>query len=151
MKTTKVDDIAHYLTVAQRRACKHHYDDRLTFRHAAVLIDGRSIISTGYNYLHITDLRFDKVKASLMGRLQNENHAEVDAIFRARRKHDVRGMDMFVVRIHANGELAQSRPCELCQHVMYNYGIRRAVYSISKDEFGVMKLSNPAEKFFRVN
>jgi tRNA(Arg) A34 adenosine deaminase TadA len=148
--STMVDDIAHYLTVAQKRACKHNFDDRLTFCHAAILVSGRSIIATGYNYLHVTDLRFDRLKAVMAGRLQNENHAEVAAIYRARRKHDVRGMDMYVVRVHANGELAQSRPCTLCEHVMYNYGIKRVYYSISESEFGVMKLQNPAEKFFRV-
>lgn len=149
-KVNTVDCINSFLEKAQNHANKHDFDDRLTFRHAAILASGSKVISKGFNYLHISSLRFDAYAASMARRLQNENHAETAAILRGRRKHDTRGMDVYVVRVNAKGELAQSRPCELCQHVMYSHGIQRCFYSISPNEFGVMKVQNPAEKFFRV-
>jgi deoxycytidylate deaminase len=149
-KSTTVTDIDKYLRRAKRNANSHTFDDRLTFRHASVLVAGSKIIANGFNYLHITDLRFDEQKALRAKRLSNENHAEVDALLTGCNKHDTNGMDMYVVRIHRSGELANSRPCILCQRVMAKFGIKRCYYSITPTEFGVMDVRKNAEKFFRV-
>ena len=150
MKTEECDDISKFLRAAKRKALSHAYDDRVGFQHAAILVNSNKIIAIGYNGIHDMSIRFDKNKARQCGRLQNEKHAEIDAIFKARAKRDVRGSKIYIARILKNGQFAQSKPCELCQHVLFNYGISRCIYSISENEFGVWIPHNPAEKFFKI-
>ena len=73
-------------------------------------------------------------------------HAEQDAILKARGKFDLRGAKIFVARIKVSGGLGMARPCSICEHVLFNYGISKAYYSIDDDTFGEMKIVNPARK-----
>jgi hypothetical protein len=48
---------------------------------------------------------------------------------------------MYVARmLRLDGSLALARPCEICQEVLKDYGIRRAIYTISDNEYGVLEI-----------
>jgi len=146
----EVQSINKFLLRAQRYALDHVYDPRLTFRHCAVLVSGGSIISIAYNFLHITDIRFDSMKAKICGRYQNANHAECAAILKVADKKDLCGTKLYIVRISRNGKLQNSRPCGLCRNTIIKYGISRVFYSISDGEFGVWNSNNFNETNYRV-
>jgi deoxycytidylate deaminase len=74
-------------------------------------------------------------------------HAEMDAVLKARGKIDLRGSKIYVIRTKLSGGLGMAKPCEICQHILFNYGVKRAYYSIGEDEYGVMKIVNPAKGF----
>jgi deoxycytidylate deaminase len=63
-------------------------------------------------------------------------HAEA----RICRKIDV-GATVAVVRVGANGEWANSKPCKNCAKCMQRMGVKRVYYSIGPDEYAVMILS----------
>jgi hypothetical protein len=137
--SVSVDRVSSFLESARRKAISHDWDSRLTFRHSALLVDGSKVIAASFNELHTIGLRESVTLAKRSGRYQNENHAEVGAVLRGDRKHDIKGMDVYVVRVVSRGDMALSRPCPLCQKVMREHGIRRAFYSIAEGEFGCMK------------
>lgn len=62
-------------------------------------------------------------------------HAEA----RLARKLD-NGSEVYVARVLRCGSFALSRPCARCQAAMRARGVRRAYYSISDNEYGVMQL-----------
>lgn len=47
---------------------------------------------------------------------------------------------VFVARILRDGSLANARPCRGCQVVMRSRGIKRAYYTITDTEYGVLDL-----------
>jgi cytidine deaminase len=51
-----------------------------------------------------------------------------------------RGSDVYVVRIKRDGTMAAARPCPTCQKVMRGRGVCRVFYSISPNEYGVIRL-----------
>lgn len=137
-----------YLKIAEKFALEHDYDDPLEYYLCAVIVRGGGIVSVGYNKKstngfveHFADLVRGERDYCL------STHAEMDAVLKARGKTDLRGCKLYVVRIKPSGGLGMAKPCEICQHIMYNYGIRRAYYSIDDEEYGVMKVVNPAKKF----
>ncbi len=139
-----------FLRIALQYANDHDYGD-LEYNLCAVLVRGGSVISVGYNKRttnafveHYTDLARGQRDWCL------STHAEMDAVLQARQKTDLSGSKIFVVRKRIDqtlGVMAMAKPCEICQHVLYNYGIRRACYSIDDQNFGVMKIENPANKY----
>lgn len=137
-----------YISIAEKFALEHEYDDPLEYHLCAVIVRGGSVISVGYNRKstngfveHFADLVRGERDYCL------STHAEMDSVLRARGKTDLRGTKIYVARIKASGGLGMAKPCEICQHILYNYGIRRAYYSISDTEYGVLKITNPAKKY----
>ena len=55
-------------------------------------------------------------------------HAEIDAIM-SYPKHELKGMDILIIRVKRDGTLGDSRPCNTCIGKMLKAGIRRAYYS----------------------
>jgi deoxycytidylate deaminase len=73
-------------------------------------------------------------------------HAEIDAIASKRNRVRFEGAKIYIVRLKAGGAVGNAMPCEMCQHVLFNYGIKRAYYTTSEFPFvGSMKLKNPAQ------
>ena len=95
---------------------------KINFRHgcAAERSDGKLIYS--YN-----EMAMER---------QWKAHAEA----RICRKIDV-GATVAVVRVGANGEWANSKPCKNCAKCMQRMGVKRVYYSIGPDEYAVMILS----------
>lgn len=102
-------------------------------RHAAAVVRGNRIISLGYNR-DITS-PFQK----LFGK--NEDavfvHAEIDAIKQALRNvtdqsyltADLKGYDLYVVRLMANDSLGSSKPCLGCQKAIVHFGFSNIYWS----------------------
>jgi tRNA(Arg) A34 adenosine deaminase TadA len=113
---------------------------------AAVIFKGGKILSMGVNSRRISGLQERyKLNKNLVG-----IHAEIDAILAVRKKIDLNGAKIAVIRRSrvdsaTAPNLGLAKPCEMCQAVLYSYGIRRAAFSVSDSEFGVMRVCDPRE------
>lgn len=135
-----------YLRMALAFASEYLYDHDLEQHLCAIIVRGGSIISVGYNKRNtntFVEYYGDLAKGERDWCLST--HAEMDAVLKARGKTDLRGCKIYVARRKKiDNSYGMARPCEICQHVLYNYGIRRAYYTISNTDFGQMKIVNPA-------
>lgn len=128
-----------FLEKARQYAVAHEYDPGIDYRLCALIVQGGKILSVGYNRKGSNS--FVERYADLQRGLRDyclSVHAELDAILRARSKIDLRGTKMYVVRVKAYGEFGMARPCEICEQVFKDYGIKRVYYSIQDNEYGVM-------------
>ncbi len=129
----------------------HEYDTGLQAYLTALIVSGGRILSVGFNGR-------DKASSGLQRRYSQHNshraskpctiHAEIDAVLNCRRKIDLTGGKVFVIRrLHLdsveNPLIAMAKPCPMCQAVLFSYGVRRATYTISNNEFGVLNLTDP--------
>jgi tRNA(Arg) A34 adenosine deaminase TadA len=104
-------------------------------RHGAILAKSTRVYNSSYNINRYCQFADHHREDAGHGTL----HAEIGAILGIDRKK-LTGSDVYVIRLSANDELAYSRPCEMCQQVMRHVGVKRCYYSISKDEWGVLRL-----------
>lgn len=136
-----------YLKFAIEQAHDHEYDNTTVFKHCAVIVKGGSIISIGFNKSStnsFVEYYTDKVRGP--NRKYNlSTHAEQDSVLKVRNKTDLTGCKIYVARIRPptspDGKVGLSRPCAICRQVLFAYGITKAYYTISDDEYGVMKIS----------
>ena len=112
---------------AVRSDCKH--------RHGAILAKSARVYNSSQNINRYCQLANYHREEAGHGTL----HAEIGAILGVDRRR-LTGADVYVVRLSADNKLTYSRPCAMCQQVMRHVGVKRCYYSISKDEWGVMKL-----------
>lgn len=132
--------------MAVDRALEHDYEENIDYSLCAVLVQGGSVISVGFNNLNTNGFMehfATKVKGHRNFCLSM--HAECHAVYQARSKTDLRGAKIYVARIRPpkslNGKVGNARPCEVCQYVLGRYGIKKAYYTISDYEYGVMNVS----------
>ena len=136
----KKNTVQKYLTFAKQEILSHDFG-KATNWHCAVLVRGGSILTTGFNSFQVnskvryyTDCVADDPEIYT-------RHAEMDAVFKARKMGDLSNAKVYVARVRRDTlELSFSRPCEICQHVLARFGLKRAVYSIDENEYGVLKL-----------
>jgi deoxycytidylate deaminase len=130
-----------FLTAAYEFAKLHKFDDSLEYHHCAVIAKGGKILAVGYNYRGWNPL-------SEQYRTKEHTctvHAEIAAVLSKRKKIRFEGAKIYVIRIKSDGNVAMSKPCEMCQHVLFNYGIKRAYFSVDNFPFvDKMKIDNPA-------
>lgn len=97
----------------------------LRCKHVAALVDKNKIISLGLNKAQ-SDPGFYKLS-------QNQKkqfiHAEWDCLNNV--GTDCSRLSLYVVRVNKNGELAQSKPCLICQKLITKTGIKRVVYTVN--------------------
>lgn len=132
-----------YLKIAKNCAITHDYAPSLEYNLCAVIVRGGAILSIGYNKRMVNGLtEFYKIEDHVIS-----THAEVDAVLKARRKIDLTGSKIYVLRIRkGDGEIANAKPCEMCQHILFNYGIKKAIYTVDPYTSKKMKILNPAEQ-----
>ena len=137
-----------HLKTAEKLALEHVFDEGLEYHLCSVIVKGGRILSTGFNKKstngfveHYADLARGKRNYCL------STHAEHDAVLKIRGKVDLRGTKIYTIRLKPSTGLGMARPCLICQHVLYNYGIKRAFYSIDNEEYGVLKITNPAKLY----
>jgi tRNA(Arg) A34 adenosine deaminase TadA len=106
------------------------------FRHGAVLVRGGAIQGLGCN-----SERYCSVGAKYRPEEKGiaTYHAEIRAILGVPR-HLTRGSTIYVTRVNKKSESRNSRPCSMCQAVLAAQGIRKAIYSIDENTFGIMKI-----------
>lgn len=114
-------------------------DDRLSAHVGAVIVKGGSIISVGVNTFGLNEYCHYYAHREI-----TSTHAEINAIFRARRKTDLTGTKMYVARItkpnHDIGtesSVGLAKPCEMCEELIRRYGIKRVFYTIDPERYGV--------------
>lgn len=125
-------------------ARSHSHDISLNALVTAMIVSGGRVLSVGYN---------SRANSGLQERYKtnphcNSIHAEVDAVINVRRKIDLTGSKIIVVRrlkydTDMNPYLALAKPCPMCQAVLYAYGIKKAIYTINNNEYGVMRVIDP--------
>jgi deoxycytidylate deaminase len=91
------------------------------FKHSACLLKGGKVYAVGKNRY------FDRVY-QIHKNIKFTVHAEIDAIM-SYPKHELKGMDILIIRVKKDGSLGDSRPCNSCIDKMRKAGIRRAYYS----------------------
>jgi deoxycytidylate deaminase len=133
-----------HIEIAMSFARAYNHDPSLPAVVTAMIVSGGRILSVGYN---------SRANSGLQERYKtnphcNSIHAEVDAILNVRRKIDLTGSKIIVVRRHKydtvhRPHLALAKPCTMCQAVLYAYGIKKAIYTVSNNEYGVMRIVDP--------
>jgi len=134
--------------MAIKKAREHKYDDWVDYRLCAILVKGGKVLSIGYNQRQ-TNAFCERYTDFVKGPNREFNistHAEMHAVDQVRQKTDLKGCKIFVARILKNDEPAISRPCCICQYVLYAHGIRKAYYTIGNDEYGVMNIKSENKK-----
>lgn len=109
-------------------------------RHGAVLVRGGRIINKSYNSPNFSS--FAKRFCIQNGKdfqLHAFRHAELSTVLGVPRDK-TEGSSIYVVRINRHGEFKMSRPCSLCLSALKFVGVKRAFYTISPGEMGVIKL-----------
>lgn len=120
-------------------------ESELSAHLVAVIVKGGCVISWASNvpkmnvYTHRRATRTDC----------SSIHAEVRAIFRARRKSDLRGCRMFVARVtkdnklrSESGSVGLAMPCAACMAAIASYGIKRVIYTICPRTFGTINVTD---------
>lgn len=122
---------------------EHEFDPSLEYNLCAVIVRGGRILSVGYNSRGWNPLSEHYRTADHACNI----HAEVAAIISKRKKIRFEGSKIYVVRIKSDGTVGNAKPCEMCQHVLFNYGVKRAFYTTDDFPFvDSFKVKNPAEK-----
>jgi deoxycytidylate deaminase len=91
------------------------------YKHAAALISGDTVYSSGTNKF----IKEIKINDQIYYRTM---HAEI-TVFERLPKKKVRGMDILVIRINKHLALRNSRPCNQCIDKLSKLGIRKVYYS----------------------
>ena len=99
------------------------------YKHGAIIVKGGAVLSSGWNGTN--DIFFCN-RTNTYIRL----HAETSAL---KSCSSTKGVDVYVSRILANGSLAMSRPCEMCQAYAFMVGASRVFYSINDKYYGIYK------------
>lgn len=137
-----------YLRLAMQYATDKDYDNQIDYHLCAIIVRGGSIISVGYNK-HNTNAFVEHYADITRGRGRDfclSTHAEQDAILKARNKVNLRGCKIFVARrLKKDGQPGMARPCPICENVLYQYGIRKAYYTINENQFGRMLIKPDGE------
>ena len=129
-----------FLKLAEDLALNHTFDEGLEYQLCAVIVKAGKPISVGFNNRSTNG--FVEHYANLARGLRDyclSTHAEMDAVLKIRNKTDLKGTKIYVARIKASGGVGMARPCEICERILVNYGIKRAYYTISNNEYGVMR------------
>lgn len=104
------------------RTRANHHQHKLS---ALVMHRGRPV-SFGYNDQYKTHPKirqFSQVKTL---------HAEAHALFRVKDKEILKDCEIIVYREDRHGNMANSRPCEVCQAMFRHYGIKKVTYSTAE-------------------
>lgn len=95
------------------------YSDHHQHKMAAVVVRKNKVVSVGWNSLktHPKSPHAHKTQ-----------HAEFSAI-KQLSPEQLEGATIFVYRAHADGSLANARPCQSCLRLIIEVGIRKIIYT----------------------
>lgn len=136
-----------FLRIATQQAHSHEYECNVDYKLCAMIVRGGSIVSIGFNQRK-TNSFVEHYTNKIRGGGRDyclSTHAEMHAVIQARAKIDLRGCKIFVARIRSSGsklnnEVGMARPCPICQNVLFSYGIKKAVYTIDDNNYGIMRV-----------
>ena len=139
-----------YLKLAIKQATQHSYDSNIEYKLCAVIVKGGNVVSIGFNQRK-TNSFVEHYTDKIRGNHRDfclSTHAEMHAVIQARASTDLRGCKIYVARLRPARSPTKSvsgmaKPCEICENVLFSYGIKKAYYTIDDNNYGVMKVSNP--------
>jgi len=109
------------------------------FRIAKEVAKSGDCVEAKRNYrLGAVGIRTDGTLVCSSNITTREPKKEAHAEYRVCQKLNV-GSIIFVVRIGESNNLRMARPCKDCQLMMKNSGISKVYYSISDNEYGVIR------------
>lgn len=136
-----------HLQYTIKQAMAHEYEPTIDHKVCAVIVRGGAILSVGFNQRKtnaFVEYYTDKVRGCGRG-YSMSTHAEHSAVLSIRKKTDLTGSVIYVARLRSPGstygKVGLSRPCSICMRVLFSYGIKKAYYTISDHEYGVIKIS----------
>ena len=92
-------------------------------KHGAVVVSGSSVLAMHPN-LHRNH------PSCVPDRLDEASvHAEAAAIYAVKDKSRLRGATIYVARVNNQGDLRYSKPCDSCESLINDVGIRRVVHT----------------------
>jgi len=135
-----------HLETALSFARHFKHDPKLPAILTAMIVSGGRVLSVGFNRRTPSGNGLQEYYKT--NPFCNSIHAEVDAVLSARKKIDLRGSKMYIVRRQRgdcaeNPKIVLAKPCEMCQAVLFSYGIKRATYTVSNNEYGILKITDP--------
>jgi len=104
----------------------------------AVLINGKNVVSRGYNMFTKTHPEYQDIDEDGTDFLRS-SHAELMALVR-RKHHDVNNLTMYVWRSLDDGTPANSRPCKICMKLLKEFGVKRVRFINEEGRFVEEKL-----------
>ena len=96
------------------------FQSTLVQKHAACLIKGGHILTTGVNKRFNVKMQEKTLPLTI--------HAEVDVLSNVHSRF-LKGLDILIIRVNKSKQLMYSRPCNACIEKLYQKGIRKAYYS----------------------
>lgn len=126
-----------FLNIAKKEALKSTHQ----FLVGAILVNGSNIVSKGHN------------KPSKTHRLVYWNHdkdhpefarmhAEIDALINVSKTISEK-CTLYVVRLRkSDNSLAIAKPCDMCMEVIKAMKIKKVIYSIEENHYGIINLRN---------
>jgi len=127
-------------------------DDGLPAHLVAVIVRGGKVVSWAANVPKLNVYSARKA-GGIVDPGRGSTHAEVRAIFKARRRSDLRGCKMYVARLTKTGEqrtqrsmIGTAKPCASCLRTIASYGIKRVIYTIAPGAFGTLAVSGYAHR-----
>lgn len=126
-----------HLLNALKFARTHDFNPRMGFNHCAIVVKSNRILSVGFNRYGWSSIQNRKYNSKKICSV----HAEVDALLKLANRDDAKGATIYVVRLNKLKQSAMSCPCEMCQVILCEHGVKKAVFSINENEnvFGTMK------------
>ena len=97
------------------------------FRLGAVLVEKNSVISVGHNSYKTHPIMASRTEWPFL-------HAEQHAIVR-NGLDNCDNLDLYVVRVLKNNDMAVSYPCHVCRELISNIGIKNVFYINELGEF----------------
>lgn len=111
-------------------------NDGLNAHLAAVIVRGGSVLSIATNTLGLNTFVYHHAPHAGVRSI----HAEINAVFKVRRKVDLEDSVMYVARRTYHGDVALAKPCPMCVYVLQRYGIKRVYYTVNRDMHVVMNV-----------
>lgn len=140
-KIYKISDMSNkdcsIFELAKRMAVQSNYDK---IKHGAVLVCGGKIVSASFNrYGYSSFAKRFRIGEEIKEKPVNTIHAEWGCILGQSNKV-ISGGTMYVVRINSFNSFRISRPCPICEQMMRFVGIKKVVYSIDDETYGIWKM-----------
>ena len=104
--------------------------DHRHFKHGAILVSGKCVISLGHNQPIRNHFCFKSV------------HAEMQTILEAKRKKvNLKNCHLYVVRLSNTGETLLSKPCQICMNILRNNKVKHVIYSLDNNKYDLIYLN----------
>lgn len=104
------------MSLAHRSGIKSYHTGAIIYQTA---------VPVGYGWSHYSELNFTQYPRSI--------HAELHAILRTAQRKELLGATIYVANVSAkSGNRANGKPCETCQAVLFDVGIREVYYTLAK-------------------